>query len=241
VGPKEALLSTTSSKILIVDDEASIRRGLRSTLTGLDFDTTEAARGEEALSLVRTSHFDAILLDMNMPGIGGLETCRRIRQISPRIPILIVTVRESADDTVEALEAGADDYITKPFNLRELIARMRAAIRRSQLDEDEPAPAPMTIGDIELDPERRLVLKSGRPVHLTPKEFDLLRFLMAHSGKPVSHRRLLKSVWGEEYQGELEYLRTFMRQIRKKLEDDPANPKYLLTDAHIGYRFAGEA
>jgi two-component system KDP operon response regulator KdpE len=227
--------------ILIVDDEISIRRGLRATLSGLEFDTTEAARGEEALSLVRSSHFDAVLLDMNMPGIGGLETCRRIRQISPRIPILVVTVRDSADDTVEALEAGADDYITKPFNLRELIARTRSAIRRSQSEEEDPPETPMTIGEIELDPERRLVMKSGKPVHLTPKEFDLLRFLMAHCGKPVSHQRLLKSVWGAEYQGELEYLRTFMRQIRKKLEDDPANPKYLLTDAHIGYRFAAQA
>jgi two-component system KDP operon response regulator KdpE len=227
-------------RILIVDDEASIRRGLRATLAGLEFDTTEAARGEEAISLVRSSHFDAVLLDMNMPGIGGLETCRRIRQIAPRIPILVVTVRDSADDTVEALETGADDYITKPFNLRELIARMRSAIRRSQFEDEEPPESPITVGEIELDPERRLVMKSGKPVHLTPKEFDLLRFLMAHCGKPVSHQRLLKSVWGAEYQGELEYLRTFIRQIRKKLEDDPSNPKYLLTDAHIGYRFEGQ-
>jgi two-component system, OmpR family, KDP operon response regulator KdpE len=226
--------------ILIVDDEVSIRRGLRATLSGLEFETTDAARGEEAISLVRSSHFDAVLLDMNMPGIGGLETCRQIRQIAPRIPILVVTVRDSTDDTVEALEAGADDYITKPFNLRELVARTRSAIRRSQSDEQEPPETPMTIGEIELDPERRLVMKSGKPVHLTPKEFDLLRFLMAHCGKPVSHQRLLKSVWGVEYQGELEYLRTFMRQIRKKLEDDPAHPKYLLTDAHIGYRFAAQ-
>jgi two-component system, OmpR family, KDP operon response regulator KdpE len=234
-------MSTTShNRILIVDDEPSIRRGLRTTLTGLGFEISEAARGEEALSLVRTCHFDAVLLDMNMPGIGGLETCRRMRQISPRIPILIVTVRASADDTVDALEAGADDYLTKPFNLRELVARVRASIRRAELPEEIGTEAVMTIGDIALDPERRLLLKGGRRVHLTPKEFDLLRFLMSNAGKPVPHERLLKTVWGAEYQGELEYLRTFMRQIRKKIEDDPAQPKYLLTDAHIGYRFAAE-
>jgi two-component system, OmpR family, KDP operon response regulator KdpE len=231
-------MNTFSHRILIVDDEASIRRGLRTTLTGLGFEVTEAARGEEALSLVRTSAFDGILLDMNMPGIGGLETCRRIRQLSARIPILIVTVRDSPDDVIEALEAGADDYVTKPFNLRELVARLRSAIRRAELPGEKDTDEVIAIGEIELHPERRLVLKAGQAVHLTPKEFDLLRFLMSHPGKPVPHQRLLKAVWGIEYQGELEYLRTFMRQIRKKIEDDPAEPKYLLTDTHIGYRFA---
>jgi two-component system, OmpR family, KDP operon response regulator KdpE len=233
-------MSTANNRILIVDDEPSIRRGLRTTLTGMGFEISEAARGEEALALLRTTNFDAVLLDINMPGIGGLETCRRMRRISARIPILVVTVRASADDTVEALEAGADDYLTKPFNLRELVARVRASIRRVQLPQEIESQAVMTIGDIELDPERRLLLKAGRRVHLTPKEFDLLRFLMSNAGKPVSHERLLKSVWGMEYQGELEYLRTFMRQIRKKIEDDPGQPKYLLTDAHIGYRFSAE-
>ena len=137
---------------------------------------------------------------------------------------------------MEALDAGGDDYITKPFSVKELMARLRAAVRRAQMPE-EKQDAVITIGDIELHPTRRLVLKSGQPVHLTPKQFDLLRFLMCHSGRPVPHERLLKFVWGNEYQGELEYLRTFMSQIRKKIEDDPANPKYLLTDAYVGYRF----
>jgi two-component system, OmpR family, KDP operon response regulator KdpE len=150
-------------------------------------------------------------LDLNMPGIGGLEACRRIRLVSQRLPILIVTVRDSAADTVEALEAGADDYITKPFNLRELIARMHSAIRRSTLDCEAKSQGPISIGDIELDPERRVVRKTGIAVHLTPKEFELLHYLMANCGKPVSHQRLLKSVC------------------------------YLLTEPHIGYRFvAGE-
>jgi two-component system KDP operon response regulator KdpE len=229
-------LTTPTHRILIVDDEPAIRRGLRTTLNGLGFESFEAARGEEALSLVRTSRFDAILLDLNMPGIGGIETCRRIRQLSPRLPILVISVNDSEDGKVEALDVGADDYITKPFSVKELMARLRASIRRSHVPE-ERQDAVIAIGDIELDPTRRLVLKSGQPIHLTPKQFDLLRFLMCHSGRPVPHGRLLKFVWGNEYQGELEYLRTFMSQIRKKIEDDPANPRYLLTEAYVGYRF----
>jgi two-component system, OmpR family, KDP operon response regulator KdpE len=229
-------LTTATCKILIVDDESAIRRGLRGILNGLGFESVEAARGEEALSLVKTSTVRAILLDLKMPGIGGLETCRRIRQISPRVPILVISVNDAEDGKVEALDAGADDYITKPFSVKELMARLRAAIRRSQAPE-ENQDAVIAIGDIELHPARRLVLKSGRPVHLTPKQFDLLRFLMCHSGRPVPHERLLRFVWGNEYHGELEYLRTFMSQIRKKIEDDPSNPKYLLTDAYVGYRF----
>ena len=229
-------MTTPPHRILIVDDEPSIRRGLRTTLNGLGFESSEAARGEEALSLVRTSRFDAVLLDLNMPGIGGVETCRRMRRIAPRLPILVISVIDTEDRKVEALDAGADDYTTKPFSMKELTARLRASIRRAQIPEVQPD-AVIAIGDIELHPTRRLVLKSGRPVHLTPKQFDLLRFLMCHSGRPVPHERLLKFVCGNEYQGELEYLRTFMSQIRKKIEDDPANPKYLLTDAYVGYRF----
>lgn len=229
-------MTTPAHRILIVDDEPAIRRGLRTTLNGLGFASFEAARGEEALSLVRTSRFDAILLDLTMPGIGGIETCRRIREHSHRLPILVISVNDSEDGKVEALDVGADDYITKPFSVKELTARLRASIRRSHMPE-ERQDAVIAIGDIELDPIRRLVHKSGQPIHLTPKQFDLLRFLMCHSGRPVPHGRLLKFVWGNEYQGELEYLRTFMSQIRKKIEDDPANPKYLLTEAYVGYRF----
>lgn len=229
-------MTTATYRILIVDDEASIRHGLRTTLAGLGFHTVEAARGEEAVSLVRTSQFDGVLLDLNMPGIGGTETCRKIRQLTARLPILVISVRDSEDDTVEALDAGADDYVTKPFSTKVLTARLRAAIRRAQLPKIK-ANAVIAIGAIELHPARRLVFKAGQTVHLTPKQFDLLRFLMCHSGRPVPHGRLLKSVWGDEYHGEHEYLRTFINQIRKKIEDDPANPKYLLTDSHFGYRF----
>jgi two-component system KDP operon response regulator KdpE len=226
--------------ILVVDDEMSIRRALHTTLYKLGFKTVEAARGEEALSLVRTNAFDAVLLDINMPGRTGIDTSKSMRRLYPRIPILMLTVRDSEDDKVEALDAGADDYITKPFQLRELTARIRAAMRWSkapapQLEEEA---AVLQVGDIELDPVRRTVKKASRLVHLTPKEFELTHQLMTFAGRPIPHSRLLNSVWGPEYGGELEYLRTFMHQLRKKLEDDPANPQYLLTDAHVGYRFA---
>lgn len=229
-------MSSKQGMILVVDDKLSTRRALRTTLSSLGFGIVEAARGEEALSLVRTVQFDAILLDINMPGMGGLETCRVMRRAFPRLPILVLTVRDSEDDKVEALDAGADDYVTKPFQLRELTARLRAAVRRGQALANG-ADAPIRIAEIELDPEKHLVQKAGRRLHLTPKEFDMLRYLMAHAGQPIPHSRLLKSIWGPEYGNELEYLRTFVRQLRKKIEDDPANPKHLLTDAHVGYRF----
>jgi two-component system KDP operon response regulator KdpE len=230
-------LTAITGKILIVDDESSIRRALRATLRELGFEVVEGARGEEAISLVRTVQFSTILLDINMPGMGGIEACRRIRLFAPRLSILMLTVRDTEDDKVEALEAGADDYITKPFALRELTARIRAAVRRGQAP-NHAADAPIHIGEIELDPRRRLVRKCGRIIHFTPKEFDLLHYLMSHPGFPITHARLLSSVWGPEYGNELEYLRTFIRQLRKKLEDDPASPRYLLTDAYVGYRFS---
>jgi two-component system KDP operon response regulator KdpE len=221
--------------VLIVDDERAIRLSLRTILANLGFNIIEAGRGEEALSLVRAEKFDAVMLDINMPGMGGVETCRLMRKIAPRLPILMLTVQGNEDRKVEALDAGADDYITKPFQLRELIARLRAAVRRGKAFDTEDAA--IRVGEVTIDPVRHLVLKNGRTVHLTPKQFELLHFLMVNAGRPVPHMKLLRSVWGPEYGDELEYLRTFIRQIRMKIEDDPANPKYLLTDSHIGYRF----
>jgi len=219
-----------------VDDEPSIRRALRTTLGTLGFEVQEAVTGEQALPLLRASSFDAVLLDINMPGMGGIQACREIRRQFPTLAVLMLTVRDSEDDKVEALEAGADDYVTKPFPIRELVARVRAAVRRSHTTPGS-ASAVITIGDIKLDPARRLVQKNGETVHLTPKEFDLLHHLMKNAGLPVMHSRLLSAVWGPEYGNELEYLRTFVRQLRKKLEDDSSHPKYVLTDSHIGYRF----
>lgn len=229
-------MNQNQSTVLIVDDEPSIRVSLRTILSGMGFDVVEAARGEEALSLVRTAQFDVVLLDINMPGIGGIEVCRLMRKNSPRLPIVMLTVQGSEDRKVEALDAGADDYVTKPFQLRELVARLRVAVRRNAIDEEQNSL--IMIGDVRLDISRHLVQKNGRAVHLTPKQFELLHFLMANAGKPVPHAKLLRTVWGPEYGNELEYLRTFVRQVRMKIEDDPANPTYLLTESHIGYRFS---
>jgi two-component system KDP operon response regulator KdpE len=222
--------------ILVVDDDSSTRRALRMTLTGLGFSVIEAARGEEALSLVRVTWLDAVLLDVDMPGMGGVEACRCIRRAMVRLPILMLTVMDSEDDKVMALDAGADDYITKPFQMRELTARLRSAVRRRNASENNHE-APIRHGQLELDPVKYRVQKAGRPIHLTPKEFEMLHYLMSHAGAPIPHARLLKSVWGPEYGNELEYLRTFVRQLRKKIEDDPRHPRYLLTDAYVGYRF----
>ena len=226
----------TAGNLLIVDDERSIRLSLRTILGNFGFQIVEAARGEEAVALVRAEAFDAVLLDINMPGMGGIEVCRVMRKAAPRLPILMLTVQGGEERKVEALDAGADDYITKPFQLRELTARLRAAMRRGKSFED--GEAAIFIGDVLLDPRRHLVEKNGRPVHLTPKQFELLHYLMMHPGRPIPHAKLLRSVWGPEYGNELEYLRTFIRQIRMKIEDDPANPQYLVTDSHIGYRFS---
>ena len=211
--------------VLIVDDERSIRVSLRTILSSIGFTIIEAGRGEEALALVRTAQFDAVLLDINMPGIGGVEVCRVMRKTSPLLPIVMLTVQGNEERKVAAFEAGADDYITKPFHLGELTARLRAAVRRGKASDG--GPSAITVGDVQLDPERHLVQKNGRRVHLTPKQFELLQYLMTNAGRPVPHAKLLRSVWGPEYGGELEYLRTFVRQIRMKIEDDPANPKYL--------------
>ncbi|HUY82615.1 MAG TPA: response regulator transcription factor [Acidobacteriaceae bacterium] len=230
-------MSNDKVRILLVDDEAAIRRALRTTLHELGFETAEVSRGEDALHLARAQPFDVVLLDLNMPGIGGMKTLERLRTAYPRLPILILTVRDEEQDKVEALEQGADDYITKPFSMRECVARIRAAVRRAKAPE-RPMNAPLEVGEIRLLPDRRLVYKSGQPVHLTPKEYDILYYLMTHAGRAVTHGKLLTTVWGADFRQEIDYLRTFVRQLRKKIEEDPSNPKYLLTDAYVGYRFA---
>jgi len=229
-------VNSAQGVVLVVDDDPSTRCALRVTLSEMGFTVVEAARGEEALSLVRITRFDAVLLDVDMPGMGGVETCRAIRRSIARLPILMLTVMDSEDDKVVALDAGADDYITKPFQLRELTARVRAAVRRRNAQETN-LDVPIRHGHLELDPVKHRVLKRGKSVHLTPKEFEMLHYLMTHAGEPIPHARLLKAVWGPEYGHELEYLRTFIRQLRSKIEDDPKNPHYLLTEAYVGYRF----
>lgn len=229
--------SQAGIRILVVDDEPAIRRALRAPLLELGFQVAEASRGEEALQMLRAAASDVVLLDINMPGIGGIETLRRIRAAAPRLPVLMLTVRDGEEEKVEALELGADDYVTKPFSTRELIARIRTAVRRVRAPV-RPEDAPIEIGEIRLDPVKRRVTRRGAQVHLTRKEFDILFCLMVRAGRVVTYARLLTAVWGADCREEVEYLRTFVRQLRKKIEDDPSNPVYLLTDVYVGYRFA---
>jgi two-component system KDP operon response regulator KdpE len=229
-------VSLQPNSVLIVDDEASLRKTLRASLTASGFAVGEARSGEEAVSAVHDHPFDLVLLDINMPGIGGIEACRRIRGASPHAGIVMITVRDFDDDKVRGLEAGADDYITKPFKLRELTARLRAVLRRTSL-QAACEPKVLEIGHLKIDFERRLFWRKGEELHLSPKEFDLLAFMMKNAGFPLTHVKLLRSIWGPEYGGELEYLRSYVRMLRKKIEDDSENPRYILTEPWIGYRF----
>src|SRR5262245_8990955 len=224
----------TSTRILIVDDDPQIRRVLRTALVAQGYQVADARNGEEALDDLREEKVDLVILDMNMPGMSGLETCRMIRSTSD-IPIIMLTVRDAEGDKVEALDAGADDYITKPFSSPELLARIRAALRRSpQLAEDMQI---VRFDDLEINFNLRRVIVGNREARLTPKEFDLLQYLVAHPNAPIPHTKLLQSVWGPDYGDEVEYLRVFINQLRKKIEKNPSAPKYLVTEPWVGYRF----
>jgi two-component system, OmpR family, KDP operon response regulator KdpE len=223
----------TGANILIVDDEPQIRRVMRSTLSSQGYTVTEAKTGEEALDSIRKERPDLVLLDVNMPGMGGIEACREIRRSSDA-PIIILTVRKTERDKVLALDAGADDYVVKPFGMEELLARIRASLRRYAPGDKIP---PFVSRDVTIDFESRRLTVRGRDVHLTPKEFDVLKFLVANLGKPLTHRRLLQAVWGPDYGEETENLRVVINQLRKKIESDPAQPKYILTEPWVGYRF----
>jgi two-component system KDP operon response regulator KdpE len=229
-------MPSLNGDILITDDDPELRRVLRRTLDALGFEVTECANGEQAIKAIETRAFHAVLLDLNMPGIGGIAACREIRRKAPRMQILMLTVRDQERDKIEALDAGADDYITKPFSILELAARLRSAVRRSATT-DVDTGIPIAIGDIVLDPVRRTVCKAGAALRLTPKEFDLLHYLMKRPGLPIARAKLLGAVWGEEYGTQHEYLRTFVHQLRRKIENDPSSPEYLLTELHFGYRF----
>lgn len=221
------------ASILIVDDEPQIRRVLRTTVSAHGYSVSEARSGEEALEGIRHERPDLILLDVNLPGMSGLDTCREIRQSSD-VPIIMLTVRNSERDKVQALDAGADDYVVKPFGSEELLARIRAALRRAAPSESLP---PFASGDLKIDFERRVVTVKGQPVRLTPKEFELLRHLVMNQGKALPHRRLLQAVWGPDYGEETEYLRVFINQLRKKIEPHPHHPRYIHTEPWVGYRF----
>jgi two-component system KDP operon response regulator KdpE len=229
-------MTTDRLNALVVDDESSFRRVLRTSLSTSGFAVEEARSGEEAVAILARSAFDLVLLDVNMPGIGGVEACREIRALLPKIGIVMVTVQDGESEMVRALEAGADDYITKPIRFRELVARLRAVLRRLRID-DANEPTLLQAGKLELDVHRRLLCREGEVVHLTPTEFELLALLMRNEGTPVTHAKLLRSVWGPEYGTELEYLRSFVKTLRQKIEEDPAKPKYIVTEPWVGYRF----
>jgi two-component system, OmpR family, KDP operon response regulator KdpE len=220
--------------ILIVDDEPQIRRVMRTALIAQGYEVSDARTGEAALDLIRSEKYDLVLLDINMPGISGVQTCREIRLASD-LPIIMVTVRDSERDKVVALDAGADGYVAKPFALSELLARIRAVLRRTGFPvglEEKP----LRLGAIEIDFLARRILSDDHQIRLTSKEFDLLSYLAAHANKTIGHRELLQQVWGPDYGGEHEYLRVFVNRLRKKIEASPASPKYLLTEPWVGYR-----
>jgi len=228
----------SAGRILVIDDEPQIRRIMRVTLTGAGYEVDDAKTGEEGLEKLREFRPDLVLLDINMPGMGGLAACKAIRADSTAA-IVMLTVHSAEAAKVEALDAGADDYVTKPFSTPELLARIRAALRRV------PAGlSPQTrlrIGDSTIDFEARTVTRGASTVRLTPKELDLLRYLTQHANKAVPHRELLQAVWGPDYGDQVDYLRVFVKSLRKKIEANPEAPQYITTEPWIGYRFNSPA
>jgi two-component system, OmpR family, KDP operon response regulator KdpE len=226
-----------TTKVMIVDDEPQARRVLRTALIAHGFEVMDAPTGEEAVENLRHETPDVILLDLKMPGIGGLQACREIRERS-EVPIIVVSGRKMEKEKVEALESGADDYVTKPAGIEELVARIHAVTRRPSLGSHSRV---LRLDSIEIDLESHEVKRGDAVIHLTSKEFKLMYYFLQNPGKVVSHRRLLQAVWGPDYGNEVEYLRVFINQLRKKIEPDPAHPKYILTEPSSGYRFASNA
>ncbi len=225
--------------VLVVDDEPAIRRFLRASLSAHGYTIREAEEGQAALSAVAADPPDLVLLDLGLPDLDGIKVTRRLREWT-RVPIIIISVRGQEADKIAALDAGADDYVTKPFGVGELLARMRAALRHTR-----PSPASgeaiFTVEDLTVDLERREVRRAESPVPLTPTEYDLLRVLVIHAGKVLTHRQLLREVWGPGYEQELHILRVNISNLRRKIEPDPARPHYLLTEPGVGYRLRDTA
>jgi two-component system KDP operon response regulator KdpE len=221
------------SRVLVVDDEPQITRVLRTVLTSQGYQVRVAAEGESALTNFSEWRPELVITDLYMPRMDGIELCRRIRAMSA-VPIIVLSVKGEERTKVEALDSGADDYVTKPFGIDELLARVRAALRRSGADAEV---ASFDAGDFRIDLEARRVHARGQEIRLTPKEFDLFVYMARHPNRVITHRTLLEAVWGEASQEQPEYLRVFMGQLRKKLEPDPSNPRYLVTEPWVGYRF----
>ena len=226
------------AKVLVVDDEPQLTRVLRTGLKSRGYDVLVAADGLAGLETFKTWKPDLVIADLAMPNMDGLELCRQLREIS-QVPIIILSAKGEEKVKVEALDIGADDFVTKPFGIDELLARMRAALRRANTRSAEPSiQTQLDAGDIHIDLEARSVTVAGREVHLTPKEFELLVYFIRHTGKVLTHRTLLAAVWGGDYVEQDQYLRVFIGNLRKKLETNAASPRYILTEPWVGYRFS---
>jgi two-component system KDP operon response regulator KdpE len=226
----------TRARVLVVDDEPQILRALQTTLKGAGYEVDAATNADEALTTAALRPPEAVILDLVLPDRSGVEVCRELRGWSA-VPILILSAVGEEGQKVAALDAGADDYVTKPFGVEELLARLRAALRRAQ-----PSREPVfAVGELSIDLEKHAVSRAGEPIRLTPHEFDLLRFLAENEGKLLTHRMILKEVWGPAYQVESHYLHVYVSQLRRKIEPDPTRPRYILTEPGAGYRFVAPA
>jgi two-component system, OmpR family, KDP operon response regulator KdpE len=221
--------------VLVIEDEVQIRRFLRMALASAGFRMTETALGVEGLDIIAGQQPNVVILDLGLPDLDGVEVVKRLREWSS-IPVIVLSARTQEDDKIAALDAGADDYLTKPFGVGELLARLRVAIRHAAQANTENAGGAFTLGDLRVDLVHRHVYAGAQEVHLTPKEYRLLATFIKHAGKVLTHRQLLKEVWGPQYVNETHYLRIYMAQLRHKLERDPTRPQYLITEAGVGYR-----
>jgi len=225
-------MSADGARVLVVDDEKQIRRMLKAALEGYGYDIGEAASGHEGLSQTSIFHPDLIILDLGLPDLDGIEVIQRLREWT-QVPIIVLSAREHEDDKIKALDAGADDYVTKPFSMGELLARLRVALRRAAKSEDEPI---LTFGELSVDLAHRNVTIRGEEVKLTPTEYEVLKYLAQQAGRVVTHRQLLRAIWGSNYQEESQYLRVYIGQLRRKIEADPSQPAYIITEPGVGYR-----
>ena len=220
--------------VLVVDDEPQILRVMRASLPARGYEVITATNGEDAVAQIRKQVPDVVILDLVMPEMSGLEVCRSVREFSS-VPIVVLSAKGSESDKVAALDLGADDYVTKPFGMDELLARVRAVLRRLSTENESPL---LTAGDITVNTNERRVVVAGKNIRLTPKEFDVLKYLVRNAGKVVTHQALLRNVWGWQSTDQIEYLRVFINQLRRKIEPDASHPLYILTEPWVGYRFS---
>ncbi|MBM7583314.1 two-component system KDP operon response regulator KdpE [Caldicoprobacter guelmensis] len=228
-------MTSDGARILVVDDEQEVRRLLNIVLRAHGYHVQEVEDGQNAIIQTAIFHPDLLILDLGLPDMDGIDVIKRIREWS-KVPILILSARGQEETKIAALDAGADDYITKPFGMGELLARIRVALRHAAKSDDDPV---ITVGDLVIDLSKHMVTLKGNELKLTPTEYEILKLLALHAGKVITHKQLLKAVWGPEYENETHYLRVYIGQLRRKIEDDPIQPKYIITEPGIGYRLMG--